>query len=104
MAAPGDLGFAHRNERAKHFHFRVCAEPNRVAHCAHEVFAAIRIDGVITRMRGNHESLRFVALSKSASDGKHDAVSEGDDRLLHRLLLIVAIWNGTPGLEEVGLE
>src|ERR1043166_616862 len=51
-----DLRFTHRNEWPQKLNGSVGTEANGICHRLHELFAAIRVDGMITSMRSNDET------------------------------------------------
>lgn len=100
----GDVLLSYGNEGADHLDPRVGALTNRLGHGSHELLPAVRVNGVIPRMRGDDEPLGPPALGKSGGDGEHDAVSERDDSGLHGGLLVVSVGDLSSRSEEIGTE
>ena len=104
MPAPRDLGLGVVDEGAENLDGGIRAEANRVPHGFHEILTAVRINGVVARMGRDHQAVGLDGFGVAAGDGEHDAVAEGHDGLLHRLLFVVPVGNRAAGLQQVRLE
>ena len=104
LATHRDVRFRHRDEWTQHFNFCVGAKTNRVRYGLHEIFPAIRVNGVVAGVGRNDQSLGIQALGKSGGNREHDAIPERHDRLFHGLRFVVPFWNLTAALEQIRLE
>ena len=66
--------------------------------------AAVRIDGVVSAVVGQHNGVQLVAFGQTGRHGQHNAVAERHDRGLHILVIIVSVGYGFCALEQSALE
>ena len=86
------------------FHLVVCSGLNGSVHGADEFGSAVRIDGVVAAMVGQHDGGEAVAVGDAGGYGEHDAVAEGHHGGFHVLFVVVAFGDGIGALEEGGTE
>jgi hypothetical protein len=101
---PGDSGLVGVNEGTEQFHLGVGAFLHGLAHALHELFAAIRVNGVVSRVGGDHQSFCFNAFRISGGNRQHDTIAERDHGFLHGFLGVMPFRYVAAGLEEVRFE
>ena len=104
FAPQGDIPFGDVAVRGNHLNPVVSAGLHGSGKSVYEFRAAVRIDGVVSAVIGQHNGIQLIAFCQAGRHGQHNAIAEGHHGAFHILIGIGALGNVSSTEEKIAFE